>query len=218
LSDGSLVVLKNRSEITYRLPFTDGRLFSLVGKGYFKVAKEPTKPFTVTTGEISTTALGTEFTITAFKNTDQIIVQLYEGKVVVKAVDSKNKRMKKDVYLLPGEELVYGGSSVKVRTFRSNGHTSSEQKFDELSGDDPTIPGNNSASYFMFNNQSLAQVLDNLAALNNVKIIYDKKYVQNIYFTGKYNRSDSLEPILRRIGTLNNLTITKKDNAFIISR
>ncbi|MCW3110801.1 MAG: FecR family protein [Segetibacter sp.] len=219
LPDGSSIELADKSEITYRQPFTNSRDISLIGKAWFKVAKDKARPFTVTTGDIATTALGTEFTVTAFKSARHITVRLYEGKVVVKAVDKGNKRMKNDVYLLPGQELIYGGPTVKVRTFRTNRRAAPEQIMnEELSGDNPSIPENTNASYFMFNNQSLAKVLDDLAALYQVKIVYYKKDLKNIYFTGKYNRADSLEPILKRIGTLNNLTITKKDNAFIISK
>jgi hypothetical protein len=70
----------------------------------------------------------------------------------------------------------------------------------------------------MFNNQSLAQVFDQLSVMFNVEIVYNKTDIQNIFFTGKYNRSDSLENILKEIAILHNLTITKKNNAFIINR
>jgi len=221
LVDGSLIVLANKSEVIYRQPFVHRRDITLIGKAWFKVAKDKLRPFTVSSGDISTTALGTQFTVTAFKNADQITVQLYEGKVVVKAMNKGNKRLKNNVYLLlPGQEFVYGNQTVsKVKTFRLNKNTAPEQIMDEeLSRDNPFIPEDTKSSYFMFNNQSLAQVLDDLAALYQAKIFYDKKDLQNIYFTGKYNRLDSLEPILKRIGTLNNLTITEKDNAFIISK
>ncbi len=219
LPDGSLIVLAHNSEITYQVPFTDKRDITLKGKANFKVAKDKTRPFTVISGTIATTALGTEFTVTAFENTSQIIVRLYEGKVVVKAVDKENWRMKNDVYLLPGQELVYSDDEiVRVRAFNKSNAASEKIKSKELSLDNPSIPTDTEGSWFMFNNQSLEQVLDQLAGLYNAKIVYDKKDVQNIYFTGKYNKSHSLETILKRIGSLNNLTITKKDTAFIISK
>jgi transmembrane sensor len=219
LPDGSLIVLASNSELTYREPFLRSRDISLVGQAHFRVAKDKTSPFTVTSGEISTTALGTEFSVTAFKNTDRIVVRLYGGKVVIKAVRKDDKRMKRDVYLLPGQELFYGGLTAIVRNFKLKGDASHEQLTkEEVTGDNPSIPENTKTSYFMFNNQTLAQVLDNLAALYDVKIIYDKKDLEKVYFTGRYNRSDSLEPILRRIGILNKLTIAKKDNTFIISK
>ncbi|MBD0366648.1 MAG: FecR family protein [Flavisolibacter sp.] len=220
LPDGSMVVLADKSEITYREPFTNRRDITLIGKAYFKVAKDNTKPFTVISGDISTTALGTEFTVTAFEKANRITVRLYEGKVVVKSVKNGNRNLRRDVYLLPGQEFVYDSkTTAKVTTFKMNGAASPEVIMnEELARDNPSIPQNTEGSWYMFNNQSLEQVLDQLAALYSVEIVYDKRDVQNIYFTGKYNRSDSLEMILKRIGILNNLTITRKDNAFIISK
>jgi transmembrane sensor len=217
LPDGTLIVLADKSEITYREPFGNSRDIRLIGKASFDVARDKMRPFTVISGAISTTALGTEFTVTAYKNADQLTVRLYEGKVVVKAVDKANKQMKKDIYLLPGQEFVYG-TQVFVRTFQSKKADAETAKNNRLRKDEPLIPLDKTGTWYMFNNQTLGQVLDNLAALYNVKIIYRKEDVQNIYFTGKYNKSESLEIILKRIGTLNELTVTKSDSAFVISK
>jgi transmembrane sensor len=218
LQDGSLIVLANNSAITYHDPFTNTRDITLTGKAFFKVAKDKTKPFTVTSGAISTTAVGTEFTVTASATAHQIIVRLYEGKVVVKAVDSTNKRMKKDVFLLPGQQLIYGDATVTVSSFKWKGAAPEQTMKEEQATDNPSIPGKSEQPYFMFNNQSLGKVLNDLAVLYNVEILYNKQDVQHIYFTGKYNKSEPLEAILNRIGLINNLTITRKDSAYVISR
>jgi transmembrane sensor len=221
LADGSLIVLANNSEVTYWEPFTYKRDITLIGKAFFKVAKDKTRPFTVTSGEISTTALGTEFTVTAFKNTRNVVVRLYEGKVVVKAVDKSNLKLKKDVYLLPGQAFVYGGhTTAKVKEFKiSNIAAAPEQIMnEELARDNPSLPTDTGGSWYQFNNQSLGEVFDQLAQTFGVQIVYDKKDVQNIYFTSKYSRTDSLENILNEIASLHNLTVTKKDNRFIITK
>ncbi|MBD0367531.1 MAG: FecR family protein [Flavisolibacter sp.] len=220
LPDGSMIVLADKSEITYREPFTNKRDIILIGKAYFKVAKDKTKPFTVISGDISTTALGTEFTVTAFENASRITVRLYEGKVVVKPVANGNQRLKKDVYLLPGQEFVYDSkTTAQVKTFKLNDAASPEVIMnEELSRDNPSVPQNAEGTWYMFNNQSLTQVFDQLAEMYKVEIVYDKKDVQNMYFIGKFDKSRSLEIILQQIGTLNNLTVTKKDSVFIISK
>lgn len=220
LPDGSLLVLANNSEVTYREPFGDKRDVTLTGKAFFKVAKDKTRPFTVFSGDISTTALGTEFTVTTFGNTNRIVVRLYEGKVVVKPVNKANKAMKNDVYLLPGQAFVYGGQTIaEVKEFRVNRTVAPGQIMnEEMARDNPSLPGNTEGSWYQFNNQSLAEVFDNLSQMFNVPIAYETKDVRNIYFTAKYNRTDSLKNILKEIATLHNLTVTAKDNAFIISK
>jgi hypothetical protein len=213
LADGSLIVLTNNSEITFREPFVGSRDIALTGKAYFKVAKDKTKPFTVASGDILTTAVGTEFSVTAIKNAHQIIVRLYEGKVVVKASDPDNARMKNDIYLLPGQQLIYGDqTTVRVEFFKVKIQAPEESLNNELPADNPAIPENVDRPYFMFNDQSLSKVLDNLAAIYNVKIIYDKNDVQRIYWTGKYDRSESLETILKRIGKVNDLLVIRENN------
>lgn len=218
LSDGSLIVLANESEITYQEPFVSSRNITLIGKAYFKVTHDATKPFVVTSGDLTTTDLGTEFTVTALKNSHQIIVRLYEGRVVVKALKKAIRKMK-DIYLLPGQELVYGDQTLaKVNRFKPTKAGPEQILKVESVADNPLLPKQVDTPWFMFNNQSLENVLIDLSALYNVEIVYDEKDIQNIYFTGKYNKSESLANILKRIATLNNLTITKKDSAYIISR
>lgn len=219
LPDGSLTVLADKSAITYKEPFTDKREIVLTGKAYFKVSKDKSRPFTVISGEISTTALGTEFTVTA-SNEHRIIVRLYEGKVVVKSVNKGNLKLKHDVFLMPGQAFVYTTEiPVAVKKFKiKNSNSPEEVMHQELERDIPSIPENTEGSWYMFNNQTLEQVFDQLAAMFGVQIVYNKADIQNIYFTGKYNTSDSLENILKEIATLHNLTITKKDNSFIVSK
>ena len=220
LTDGSLIVLANNSELTYPDPFADKRDITLTGKAYFKVAQNKTRPFTVTSGDISTTALGTEFTVTSFGNSNQVIVRLYKGKVVVKAVDKSNRKLEGAIYLLPGQSFVYGSkNAANVKSFRLNNNAAPEQIInDELSDDKPSLPENTDGSWYQFNNQLLAEVFDQMSLIFNVQIVYKKTDIQNIFFTAKYNRTDSLENILKEIAILHNLTITKRDSVFIISK
>ncbi|MDB5247467.1 MAG: FecR family protein [Segetibacter sp.] len=220
LPDGSLIVLGNKSEITYRQPFVDSRDVTLIGKAYFKVAKDKIRPFTVISGDISTTAIGTEFTVTEFRNAKQIVVRLYEGEVVVKAVDERNKKLKKDVYLLPGQAFVYAGKTkANVKNFKLKNTLAPEVVMnEEVELDHPSLPQNTRGSWFMFNNQPLRVVFDELQNMYDVEIIYSKKDISNMYFIGKFVRGDSLERILKQVATLNNLNVIKKNNKYIITR
>jgi ferric-dicitrate binding protein FerR (iron transport regulator) len=219
LPDHSSVLLARNSELVFRVPFVNSRNISLIGKGYFKVTKDKTRPFTVTSGAITTTALGTEFSITAFKNANKITVRLYEGKVVLKAVNRINPRMKKDVFLAPGQEYIYTNDRAGIlRPFGVKSKQTAEDIRKEESPEDNPFIKDDKGSWYMFNNQSLAQVLDELAVLYNVKILYHKNDVRNIYFTGRYNQTDSVETILTRIAKLNKLKIVKNDSAFVISK
>lgn len=219
LPDNSLVVLASNSEISYEEPFTNKRDITLKGKAFFKVTKDKSRPFTVLSGSITTTVLGTQFTVTAFEKANQLTVRLFEGKVAIRRLKLLNKKSNILVYLMPGEEFTYNKNGT-YRVVKFNAH---ETKPDntvakETLSDNLSIPQNVVGDWYMFNNQSLPQVLDQLAILYNIKIVYNKKDVQNIYFTRKYKQSESLENILKEIATLHQLAITKKDSSFHISK
>lgn len=219
LPDSSEVLLAANSEITFKEPFGATRDITIVGKAWFKVSHDANRPFTVTSGDISTTALGTQFTVTAFSNAKQITVHLYEGKVVVKPVDKFNRRMNSDVYLLPGQAFVYTSEIAVVKKFTVKKNLAPEALINqEQAIDNPSIPKSSESSWYMFNNQALPQVFDQLSRMFNVQIVYDKKEIQNMYFIGRYKNSDSLQIILERISKLNNLRVTKADNRIIITK
>lgn len=223
LQDGSEVKLFAKSKITFNEPFTgDRRDLFLTGKAHFKVAKDKTKPFTVFSGDLATTALGTEFTITAFEKGKNIIVRLYEGKVVIKSAPIAKRKLKKDFYLLPMHELIYDNRSLtaRIRAFETEGKVvvKGNNRNEAFSIDNPSVPNLGKGTWYMFNNQPLTQVLDQLEGMFNTDIVYSKKDLAKTYFIGSFNIADSLDEILKQIATLNNLKVTRKNNQIIISK
>ncbi len=103
LKDGTKVHLNSNSTLTYSSEFgiTD-RKIELKGEAYFAVAKDESKPFIVTSGNVSTTALGTEFNVNA-RNADALKVILIEGKVKVQDKLSD----KKPLILMPNQMVAY---------------------------------------------------------------------------------------------------------------
>ncbi|MCX6300407.1 MAG: FecR family protein [Bacteroidetes bacterium] len=216
LPDSSYVILANNSQLSYHEPFRNTRSIYLTGRAFFKVFKDKTRPFTVFSREISTTALGTEFTVIAFKDNSNVIVRLHEGKVVVRPVGKNDRKMEKEVYLLAGDEFVYGENIVAKNNKIKKNIAPKQLLSEDNSLDEPSLPENELSSWYMFNNQSLISVIDQLSALYNVPIAYSKKDIQNIYFTGKYERIKSLDVIINRIATINKLKIIKKDSTYIL--
>lgn len=220
LQDGTQIVLWDQSEVSFEQPFAPGkREIKLRGKADFKVAKDQMRPFTVFSGALSTTALGTQFTVTAFEHAATISVRLYEGKVVVKPVDRMLTKMKKDVYLIPGQELIYDNSKMtaKVRSFGQGKVVTKEGSNVDTFKDDPSVP-NDKGNWYMFNNQPLDQVLDQLAEMYNAEIIYSKKDVQNIHSIYNFEKTDSLANILNQIATLHNLKVSRQDHKYVLEK
>ncbi len=219
LNDGSGIMLNQKSDITFRKDFpADRRDIVLSGMAEFSVAHDKQRPFTVYSGELSTTALGTKFTVTAFKDDPLITVLLTEGKVVVKSVNKDNPAFKKDFILLPGQKLVYNKNkkTVEVKAVKSVAVARKSSPEPEINRNRPEIPNNFKGSWFMFNNQPLAKIFESLEEMYNIKIIYSRKDVEKMYFIGRFNKSDSLQQILKRIAALNRLSISRESDSFII--
>jgi ferric-dicitrate binding protein FerR (iron transport regulator) len=220
LADSSEILLDPLSEITWNEPFTNNkRDVVLKGRARFTVAKDKTKPFTVISGHLATTALGTQFIVTAFEQDEFITVQLYEGRVVVKPADSIHPKLKKDFYLMPGEELLYCNkqNTASVRRFINDNTTAGKGVQEERSiADQPSLPVDK-GSWYMFNNQPLAQVFKQLEEMYGVEIVYTEADINKMYFIGKFSKNDSVSTILSQIASLNNLTVTRQNNKYTIA-
>jgi len=91
LPDGSKVRLNSASKISYPKTFaSQSREIFLYGEAFFEVAKDATKPFTVATEMIATTALGTSFNVSAYQN-EETNVSLVTGKVAVKMMSNDSE-------------------------------------------------------------------------------------------------------------------------------
>lgn len=113
LSDSSVVFLSPSSTIKVTQPFPDhSREIQLSGEAFFEVAKDPSKPFTVITNNIRTTALGTSFKVTSFPHKNNIRILLSYGKVLVQNHLSNN--VTDSFYLTPGEEIEYNKINKKI--------------------------------------------------------------------------------------------------------
>lgn len=215
LPDSSLVLLEKGSELKFPVDFDSSRRdVDLVGVAFFKVAKDASKPFTVFSDEIATTALGTEFQVTALNNADNINVKLFEGKIVIKSSGRGSKKLDKNFYLHAGEEFNLNRKTMvgEVLKFDSAASGAAIISFQNSNN---VLKGNN---WYMFNNQNLPEVLDQLATMYHVKIEYKRSEVDGINFIGKIDNKDSITRILKDIAELNQLEITQKGNTYFIKK
>ena len=100
LPDGSRVWVNQNTKIEYPETFTGNtRNVVLEGEAYFDVAKDKSKPFIITSGKITTTVVGTSFSITSYKGTAPR-VNVRSGKVRVKGENN-------EVILVKGYSATY---------------------------------------------------------------------------------------------------------------
>ncbi len=100
LPDGTKVHLNSESTLHYDGTYNrEGRVVTLQGEAFFEVVEDVQRPFTVITPQLSTTALGTSFNVSAYLEEQQEI-SLITGKVKVQGADGAVE------LLAPGELVV----------------------------------------------------------------------------------------------------------------
>ncbi|MGO4291069.1 FecR family protein [Chitinophaga sp. RAB17] len=212
LPDGSVVQLLPTADIIYNKQFRENRNIYLSGEADFTVVADKLHPFVVYSSELYTTALGTYFHVKAIPGEDIITVRLNTGKVLVQGASNK-KKVISDVVLTPGKELRYYRKTGKAIVADFN-----------TTGTDILVKaGNNGTSnakpdWYKFNNQPMAQVLDQLSNYYGIAIYYYPSDVTEIYFDGKFEKTDSLVKILTDLTLPNNLKLIRNDSGFIIKK
>jgi transmembrane sensor len=211
LKDGSLIELYPGSEVSYREEMKSRREINLRGKAYFKVASDINRPFVVYSDELSTTVLGTSFTVTSFEADSTIKVGLHTGKVLVGSRSPDNPPLKPSnaMNFLPGDLLVYDKKTRTAKILYSRNRPGGKAN----SANAVSLP-----EWYMFSGQPLEQVFDQLSVYYGIEIGYSPSDIKNRYFTGRYENGDSLDGILKDIALLNRLTINKQDGRYIVKK
>jgi len=182
----------------------DKRELWLKGKAKFEVAKDGKRPFTVYAASTAVTALGTVFGVN--ERNSKVTVKLYSGKVVVHP--QKGVSIFKEVYLQPGESLVYDinrkGQPLVNKPAVLNKEPESGQEV--------------ASSSLVFNQRPLPQVLAQLERHFNITISYDAKRLQHIRVSAEFTAMDTPAEILENIAALNGLTVERKGEAFVLKK
>jgi len=106
LVDGTKVVLNSESELSFPSVFPDyERSVALRGEGYFEVAADARRPFTIHTDDnLNVRVLGTKFNVQAYGDIAETYVTLVEGSVSVRYGQA-------DVILSPNDQAVFNRDS-----------------------------------------------------------------------------------------------------------
>jgi transmembrane sensor len=106
LSDGTVVKLNAGSRLTFDSLFSGNkRSVSLEGEAFFEVAKDPNRPFVISSDNVTTTVLGTSFNINAFR--EEVVVTVASGSVRVEAPEGQVRQL----ILKRGQQASYSSSN-----------------------------------------------------------------------------------------------------------
>ncbi|GAA5221908.1 FecR family protein [Membranihabitans marinus] len=198
LSDGSYVLLQKGSSIKYPLYFDkSNRQVELTGEAWFDVQRDTLRPFSVQSNDITTTVLGTSFSIKAHANESNIEVKVTSGKVSVKNVDQELSVLVKD------EELLY---NTETKDF-------TKKKIEKLA----TEANNVERNEFQLLNVTMAEAVDFLNKRWEKIIVIENEEIKDCRLVASFYQEDSLEDILTIICGVSNSRYSYKDNQIVIN-
>lgn len=168
LPDGSVVWLQPGSEMDYPAAFAaTERTLQLKGEAFFSIARDPSKPFLITSGNVLTRVLGTSFNIKAYEHAPSIEVSVMTGKVSVNIQDSIDNTTHADA------------SSVSLVAQQRARYVKAQHRLEKQEGQDlPELDIWKSTS-FVFENEPLRNVLPLLNEKFSVHIEAENKALMN---------------------------------------
>lgn len=191
MTDGSEVWLAPHSSLVYNQKYNDStRELWLQGEAYFRVKSDPAKPFSVHTGSLVTTALGTAFDISTTGKADgSIQVSLLEGKVsVATSVFS--------CILQPGQMIAWRDDLVSFAPANFNLQEVNDWRQGKM----------------VFDKTLLADAFARMQARTGCKIIIDPSIKKDLKVSGTFPASTPVENILEVMQYVHGFKIEKRGN------
>jgi transmembrane sensor len=197
LPDGSTIQLNAATAFSYPRHFSGSTrsVTLLKGEAYFQVVSDRTRPFTVITGNLTTTVLGTSFDIRAYEQEKDVQIALMTGKVSV-----ADKRNHAPTLLLPHQWI------------RLDSGTNGEEKgvFDN---DDEVAAWKTGA--LNFKDASFGDIAFEIGNKFNVTLVNNSDKHQWSY-TGLF-REESLEEVIETICQTEHLNYVFRENEILIT-
>lgn len=196
LSDGTRVYLNAMSKLRFPNVFEgDAREVELEGEAYFKVTKNPERPFIVKSANSLVYVYGTQFNVSAYPDGTTVHTTLVEGKL---AVENAGRRRE----IKPGEQWCYHKGSGEVT----------------VEGVDVSLYTAWKDGRLRFNDARLEEIMQTVARWYGVEISYQSEALKELRFGCNFNRHESIEPLLRIFETNGKINIERKGNQLKIKR
>lgn len=199
LPDGTVAWLNSGSTLKYPSIFGKERKIVLDGEGYFKVAQDVKHPFIISTSVVDIKALGTEFNVFGYSQSDFMETTLINGSIKIYHPGME----KNGVILLPNQQYYrHRNGECKVKT-----------QFDKerLLWKD---------GIYSFRKAHLSTIIEHLELFYNVEIKVKDPEILRYEYTGKFRQKDGAMEILRIIQRIHKFKICKDDetNLIILSK
>ncbi len=216
LPDGTTVWLNAGSKLTYGRDFGGtSREVDLAGEGFFDVAKDPERPFTIRTSRMNIRVLGTRFNLRAYPNDKSAEATLIQGSIEV----SLSSRPQERFVLKPNEKIVVRDSDTAttgdpqparepIMAIRHLQYEPADSSLAETSWMDNKL---------VFTDETFAEVALKMERWYNIPIRFSDPETARLRFTGSFEK-ESVEQALRAMSITAPFRYNIKDNEIIISR
>jgi Fe2+-dicitrate sensor, membrane component len=183
LPDGSKVLLNSGSVLKYPTVFANtSRDVSIDGEAFMEIAKNPEKPFRVTTNKFSVEVLGTTFNITAYSNENHSNVTLIEGSVKISTDNNKNTQK-----IIPGQSAsITDGNLTEIAQVNTQFYTSWKD------------------GKIVFRKETLEEIAKKLERWYNVEIKFADEDLKKEIFSGTLLKYKPVEQVFKSLILLNN--------------
>jgi len=193
LPDGSRVYMNKGAEISYPAVFDKGRTLKLHGEAFFEVMADPENPFTVHSGKITVSVLGTSFNVKENEKGNGVEVFVESG--LVKVTDDQNN---KNIVLHPGELGVADRDMLTMGSNENPNYLSWKTK------------------EFIFVNEEVDQIFKTLESAYHVEIVTGNLDTASMRLTSTYNQQ-SIDAILETISAAFNLELKKEGDIYYLN-
>jgi len=195
LPDGTTVILHSGSKLEIAPGFNENsRSVVLIGEAYFDVAIRPEQPFTIHTGKLKTTVLGTAFNIKAWPDQKDITVSVTRGKV---KVEDDNKVL---AILTPDKQITYYTESFLT--------------------DEKVVESDETLSWIQkdmtFDEMPLGELADHIGKRYGVEIQFISEELALCPITGRFNGTETLEEVMKTLALTSNARFSLRENIVFI--
>ena len=196
LQDGTEVWLNAKSKLVYPAQFVGKeRRVTVEGEAFFNVAKNPSKPFIVSTQDVDMKILGSQFNVFCYPDAGYIQTSLLEGSVKVFFPDKENE----GVILKPDQQVTVSQGEMHVSPINLEDHFLWRE------------------GIYAFENEPLIDILKKMELYYDVRIVVKDTSLFNDTYTGKFRQRDSLDDVFRVLQQIRRFKIENDKDLNIIT-
>lgn len=185
LSDGSKVWLNASSSLHFPTTFGGAeRAVELTGEGYFEIAKNTAKPFSITVNGVRVQVLGTHFNINAYHDEPVVRTTLIQGAVKVEVAGNALLLRPGQQAVTTGQRAVEGGADQWLKL-------DPEADLEEVMAWKEGI--------FNFKNLDIESIMRQISRWYDVEVVYEGGKKPEGHFSGMISRNTPALTVLKML-------------------